>query len=467
MLAEALVFAIGFALALATPRFLRILKYYRALSHLPRPPLNGILENLVGFPLGMMKDKNVFQWVWADMLAELGPLVAARIFHKNASFRFNLPILLSVILSIIQNIQCRCFRVSTLFLQVLMVADPEVTTAVLSRPQLFDKRIASYKMGTKALSRHNLVNLITSETDSLWRSINRSIGPCFTWDNLYKMFPTVQNVWIELRNSIMATVNSFQGDEQSDLRCFLDIDRFMTEANFETILRLGLRYSMDTIGKGPHTRGQKFLDAMADAFKVAFVMLSKQKAESRSLFRRKKSAALAKDEEENEIFIELWRLSEALVEHSKSIGLSPEDPEIGGHLLSAVDPNSGKPLTDEKLAAEITILLIAGHETSSHTTSMALGLLAMNHEALRKVEAELDGLGLLATPSNPHPRVPSFDDLDKLKYTWQAAKEASRLFPAVYFLPRQAMKDTTVCGLPVAKGTIFVCCVGALQRSGK
>lgn len=346
-----------------------------------------------------------------------------------------------------------------------MVADPEITTAVLNRPQLFDKKIASYKLGTKALSRHNLVNLITSETDSLWRSINRSIGPCFTWDNLFKMFPTVQNVWNELRDSIMASVNSgVQGDAQST---YLDIDRFMTEANFETILRLGFRYTMDTIGKGPDTRGQKFLDAMASAFKVAFVMLSKQKAESRSLFRRRKSGASAKEEEENEIFIELWRLSEALVEHSKSIGLSPDDPEIGGHLLNAVDPNSGKPLTDEKLAAEITILLIAGHETSSHTTSMALGLLAMNPEALAKVEAELDGLGLLATPSNPHPRVPSFDDLDKLKYTWQAAKEASRLFPAVYFLPRQAMKDTTVCGLPVAKGTIFVCCVGALQRSGE
>lgn len=112
MLAEALVFAVGFALALATPRLLRILKYYRALSHLPRPPLNGILENLVGFPLGMMKDKNVFQWVWADMLAELGPLVAARIFHKNASVRFNLHILSSYIIlncrSVIVNVFSVC-----------------------------------------------------------------------------------------------------------------------------------------------------------------------------------------------------------------------------------------------------------------------------------------------------------------------------------------------------------------------
>jgi cytochrome P450 len=366
-----------------------------------------------------------------------------------------------------------------------MVADPEVTTAVLNRPQLFEKRIVSYKMVTKvgddsvdmftfwvapfanpdanllvfafqALSRHNLVNLITSETDALWRSINRSIGPSFTWDNLYKMFPTVRQVWTEVRDSAASNCGS----------AYLDIDRLMTEANFETILRLGFRYTMDTIctDGGPLTEGHKFLDAMAEAFKVAFVMLNKQKAESRSLFRRRKPT---EGDEEHETFIELWKLSEALVKHSRSIGLSPNDPEIGGRLLHSIDPSTGKPLSDEKLAAEITILLIAGHETSSHTTSMALGLLAMNPETLRKVEAELDSLGLLATPTNPRPRVPTFEDLDKLKYTWQAAKEASRLFPALFFLPRQAMKDTVVCGMPVAKGTLFVCCVGALQRSGK
>jgi cytochrome P450 len=158
------------------------------------------------------------------------------------------------------------------------------------------------------------------------------------------------------------------------------------EANFETILRVGFRYSMKTIGGTRDSAGQKFLDAMAGAFMVAFEKLTKQKNEDRKLFKRKDKTK----EQEEDTFVELWKLSEALVGHCREAGLTTKDPEIGGRLLATLDPSTGQLISDEKLAAEITILLIAGHETSSHTTSMALGLLMLNPHALEKVEAELE-----------------------------------------------------------------------------
>jgi cytochrome P450 len=159
------------------------------------------------------------------------------------------------------------------------------------------------------------------------------------------------------------------------------------EANFETILRLGFRYSMGTIGGGRDAKGQLFLDDMAGAFKVAFEILSSKKANDKKLFKKKAAA----EEPAHQTFVALWELSEALLVHSRAVGLAPGDPEVGAHLLQARDPATGQPLSDEKLAAEITILLIAGHETSSHTTSMALPLLAMNPQALARVEEELRG----------------------------------------------------------------------------
>ena len=43
-------------------------------------------------------------------------------------------------------------------------------------------------------------------------------------------------------------------------------------------------------------------------------------------------------------------------------------------------------------------------------------MIAMHTEVQRKVEDELDALGLLATPANPHPRQLEYEDVSKLVY---------------------------------------------------
>jgi hypothetical protein len=46
-----------------------------------------------------------------------------------------------------------------------------------------------------------------------------------------------------------------------------------------------------------------------------------------------------------------------------------------------------------------------------------------------KVLAELDELGLLATPTRPTPRDVEFEDLAKLTYLSAVVKESMRVFP--------------------------------------
>ena len=45
----------------------------------------------------------------------------------------------------------------------------------------------------------------------------------------------------------------------------------------------------------------------------------------------------------------------------------------------------------------------------------------------KKIAAELDAHGLLATPKNPHPRVPDYTDLSKLTYLSCVIKESMRM----------------------------------------
>jgi hypothetical protein len=85
MILALLCFVLGLALAAITPAAYKFWSYHRAVAHLPGPPLKGLLEWVLGFPLHAMKDKSTFHTEYARILAERGPIVAARIFHKRVS----------------------------------------------------------------------------------------------------------------------------------------------------------------------------------------------------------------------------------------------------------------------------------------------------------------------------------------------------------------------------------------------
>jgi hypothetical protein len=50
-------------------------------------------------------------------------------------------------------------------------------------------------------------------------------------------------------------------------------------------------------------------------------------------------------------------------------------PLSTAHLLSAIDPATGKPLDNHQLKAEVSIFLLAGFETTSHAITWSLALL--------------------------------------------------------------------------------------------
>jgi cytochrome P450 len=52
------------------------------------------------------------------------------------------------------------------------------------------------------------------------------------------------------------------------------------------------------------------------------------------------------------------------------------------HLLSAIDPATGKPLDDHQLKAEISTFMAAGFETTSHAITWCLTMLVSTGSAL-------------------------------------------------------------------------------------
>jgi len=117
-------------------------------------------------------------------------------------------------------------------------------------------------------------------------------------------------------------------------------------------------------------------------------------------------------------------------------------------LLKAQDED-GSRMSDQQLRDEVMTLFLAGHETTALVLAWAWFLLGSNPDAEQKFHAELDEV--------IGDRDPVFDDIPRLKYTEQIAKEVMRLYPPAYGLGREAVVDCEIGGYRVPAGTqVFV-----------
>jgi cytochrome P450 len=77
----------------------------------------------------------------------------------------------------------------------------------------------------------------------------------------------------------------------------------------------------------------------------------------------------------------------------------------------------------------MALLIAGGTETSSHTLSIMLALIAGHPAVQQRVGEELGRHGLLATPAGPPPRSPTWEDLGGLPYLTAVMNESMRLLP--------------------------------------
>jgi len=124
-------------------------------------------------------------------------------------------------------------------------------------------------------------------------------------------------------------------------------------------------------------------------------------------------------------------------------------------LLEAQDED-GSQMTDKQLRDEVMTLFLAGHETTALTLSWAWYLLAQNPAIEEKFHAELDDL--------LGGRLPTMDDLSRLKYTDRIVREAMRLYPPAYGLGREAIEECEIGGFRVPRKTQVFMFQWATQR---
>ncbi|KDQ09999.1 hypothetical protein BOTBODRAFT_36617 [Botryobasidium botryosum FD-172 SS1] len=146
-------------------------------------------------------------------------------------------------------------------------------------------------------------------------------------------------------------------------------------------------------------------------------------------------------------FDELGKYMSEMIESRRREGDTIKTDEDGelyksdlfSNLLAASDAEvSGKgALSERELMGNISVFLLAGHETTAHALAFAMGLLACYPEEQQKLHDHIKS-------ALPDGRLPKYEDISLLTRSLAVFYEATRLFPGVPVIAKSAACDKTL-----------------------
>ena len=130
--------------------------------------------------------------------------------------------------------------------------------------------------------------------------------------------------------------------------------------------------------------------------------------------------------------------------------------DVVSRLIVSTREEKDPGVASTRMRDELITLLLAGHETTASTLGWTFYLLDRHPEVLERLRAEaVEVLG---------DRLPTHEDLGRLKYTARVVEEVMRLYPPVWILPREAQGADVVGGYDVPAGADVLICPYTLHR---
>ncbi|KAM0011776.1 putative cytochrome P450 [Helianthus debilis subsp. tardiflorus] len=128
-------------------------------------------------------------------------------------------------------------------------------------------------------------------------------------------------------------------------------------------------------------------------------------------------------------------------------GKASSSQDLLSHLLTSSDEN-GRHLTEMEIANNILILLFAGYDTSTVTITLLMKRLGEHHDVYDKVLKEQ----LEISKAKEVGELLKWEDLQKMKYSWNVISEVMRLNPPTIGAFREALVDFVYAGYTIPKG---------------
>ncbi|KAL1347827.1 hypothetical protein HN51_023848 [Arachis hypogaea] len=141
-------------------------------------------------------------------------------------------------------------------------------------------------------------------------------------------------------------------------------------------------------------------------------------------------------------------LTKAVREKRKEMEENLHNEKDGMLLSKLVNGLIHGEINEKEVIDNVVLLVFAAHDTTSFAIAMTFRMLAEHPECYRKLLQEhID----IANNKRREENL-SINDIKKMKYTWQVARESMRLFPPIFGSFRKAITDIEYEGYTIPKG---------------
>ena len=133
--------------------------------------------------------------------------------------------------------------------------------------------------------------------------------------------------------------------------------------------------------------------------------------------------------------------------------------DIASSVIAARDRETGEPFSREELIDQLGVFFLAGHETTASALTWAFYILADQPHWLARLRDEVSRV----VGNEPV----TFEHTRQLSLVKAFFKETLRLYPPITFMPRVALRETTISGRRLKKGALVMIAPWTLQRHFK
>ena len=311
---------------------------------------------------------------------------------------------------------------------VAWVTAPELTDRILVKDAA---RFPKTRLDRRVLKPVVGAGLLTAEGEH-WRWQRKLASPLFRHSEILSYAPAM----------LAAADEQVERWRAKGASHIAPIDHDMTETTFAVIARTILAGIDESEGAEIKRTGHAYLDPIAWEVAAALLLLPETMWHPG---KRKMRRAAADGR----------AVVHRLLAKRRAAGLDGDD--LVARMLSAENPNTGQPMSDEEIVDNLGTFLLAGHETTAKALTWTLYLLARAPEWQRRVREEVravTGGGPIMT-----------EHIAGLAITQRVLKESMRLYPPVPVMTRvNAKEDVEVGGHLLPAPTLIVLPIYAIHR---
>lgn len=275
--------------------------------------------------------------------------------------------------------------------------------------------------------------------------------PAFAFRHIKDLYPIFWSKSIELANAL-SSLNA--GTINGNQEVVVEISRWLSRATLDIIGVAGLGEEFRTIKNPDHEVVRAYsavFDQRPPNSKIKLTLLVAKEVLARALpFKRNDNVAKAAGR--------LKTVARRLIEQKRE-GLGSSNKTDRKDILS-VALDSGA-FTDEMMVNQLLTFLAAGHETTATSMTWALLALCRHPDVQTRLREEVRDHLPPTTDSSPM----TAELLDRLPYLHAVCNEVFRLHPPAGLTKRVAVRDTSILGQWVPKGTDVVIVMRAINHS--